>query len=154
MLPTLVLLGFPCGSAGKEYPCNSGDLGLSPGLGRSPGEWNSYSLQYSGLEISMDCRVYGVAKSWTLLSDFHFHFPAVCSAVGMLDHMVALFLVFSGTSILFSIVTVQCTFSPTLWEDSLFSTPSPACTLYRFFWSWPLYSVLSDTSLKSWFAFL
>ena len=32
--------------------------------------------------------------------------------------------------------------------------PSPACTLYRFFWSWPLYSVLSDTSLKSWFAFL
>ena len=73
MLPTLVLLGFPCGSAGKEYPCNSGDLGLSPGLGRSPGEWNSYPLQYSGLEISMDCRVYGVAKSWTLLSDFHFH---------------------------------------------------------------------------------
>ena len=45
-------------------------------------EWNSYPPQYSGLEISMDCRVHGVAKSWTLLSDFHF--PAVCSAVGML----------------------------------------------------------------------
>ena len=35
-------LGFPCGSAGKESTCNAGDLGLIPGLGRSPGgrwEW-------------------------------------------------------------------------------------------------------------------
>ena len=130
MLPTPVFLGFPCDSAGKEPACNMGDLGLSPRLGRSPGEWNSYPLQYSGLELSMDCTVHGVAKSWTLLSDFHF--PAVCSAVGMLDHMVAPLLLFSGPSILFTIVTVQCTFSPTLQEDSLFSTPSPACTLYRF----------------------
>ena len=29
--------GFPCGSAGKEAACNVGDLGLNPGLGRSPG---------------------------------------------------------------------------------------------------------------------
>ena len=29
---------FPCGSAGKESACNAGDLGLIPGLGRSPGE--------------------------------------------------------------------------------------------------------------------
>ena len=28
-------------------------------------------LQYSGLENSMDCIVYGAAKSWTWLSDFH-----------------------------------------------------------------------------------
>ena len=34
----LVLLGFPCGSAGKESACNVEDLGLIPGLGRSPGE--------------------------------------------------------------------------------------------------------------------
>ena len=27
-LPTLVFLGFPCGSAGKESACNKGDLGL------------------------------------------------------------------------------------------------------------------------------
>ena len=35
------LLGFPGGSAGKESACNAGDLGLIPGLGRSPGkkEW-------------------------------------------------------------------------------------------------------------------
>ena len=36
-----------------------------PGLGRSPREWNSYSLLYSGLENSMDCIVLGVAKSQT-----------------------------------------------------------------------------------------
>ena len=31
-------LGFLCGSAGKESACNVGDLGLIPGLRRSPGE--------------------------------------------------------------------------------------------------------------------
>ena len=31
-------MGFPCGLAGKEPVCNAGDLGLVPGLGRSPGE--------------------------------------------------------------------------------------------------------------------
>ena len=35
-------------------------------------EW--YPLQYLGLENSMDYVVHGVAKSWTQLSDFHFHF--------------------------------------------------------------------------------
>ena len=68
--------GFPCGSAGKEFACNAGDLGLIPGLGRSLflGEGKGYPLQYSGLENSMDCIVHGVAKSRTRLSDFHFHF--------------------------------------------------------------------------------
>ena len=33
----LEALGFPGGSAGKESTCNEGDLGLIPGLGRSPG---------------------------------------------------------------------------------------------------------------------
>ena len=51
--------GFPCGSAGKELACNAGDLGLIPGLGRSPGEGKSYSLQYSGLENFMDCIIHG-----------------------------------------------------------------------------------------------
>ena len=45
--------GFPGGSAGKESPCNVGDQGSIPGLGRSPGEGNGYPLQYSGLENSM-----------------------------------------------------------------------------------------------------
>ena len=56
---------FPGGSAGKESACTAGDLGLIPGLGRSPGEGNSCPLQYSGLENSMECRVHGVAKSQT-----------------------------------------------------------------------------------------
>ena len=62
--------GFPGGSAGKESTCNVGDLGSIPGLGRSPGEWNGYPLQYSGLEGSVDCIVHGVAKSRKRLSNF------------------------------------------------------------------------------------
>ena len=57
--------GFPCGSAGKESACNAGDPGSIPGSGRSPEEGIGYPLQYSGLENSMDCIVYGVAKSQT-----------------------------------------------------------------------------------------
>ena len=49
-----MILGFPCGLAGKEATCNAGDLGLIPGLVRSPGEGKAYPLQYSGLENSMD----------------------------------------------------------------------------------------------------
>ena len=56
------MLGFPCGSAGKESACNSGDLGSILGLGRSPGEGNGYPFEYSGLENSMDCIVHGVTE--------------------------------------------------------------------------------------------
>ena len=68
-----LLWGLPCGSAGEESICSAGDLGLIPGLGRSPGERKGYPLQYSGLENSMDCVVRGVAKSPTRMSDFHTH---------------------------------------------------------------------------------
>ena len=61
----LPLLGFPCDSAGKESACNVGDLGSIPGLGRSPGEGKGYPFQYSGLENSLNCVIYGVAKSQT-----------------------------------------------------------------------------------------
>ena len=54
--------GFPRGSAGKESACNVGDLGLTPGLGRSPGEGKGYPLQYSGLESSMDCTAHGFKR--------------------------------------------------------------------------------------------
>ena len=73
-------MGFPGGSAGKESACNVVDLGSVPGLGRSPGGGNSYSLQYSGLENSMDCVVHEVAKSGTQLSEFHFHFHQTSEA--------------------------------------------------------------------------
>ena len=65
-------MGFPHGSAGKESTCNAGDLGSTPGLGRSPGEEKGSPLQYSGLENSMDCTVYGVAKSQTQTERLHF----------------------------------------------------------------------------------
>ena len=42
--------GFPGGSDGKESACSVGDLGLIPGLGRSPGGGHGNPLQYSGLE--------------------------------------------------------------------------------------------------------
>ena len=57
------IMGFPCGSAGKESICNVGDLVSIPWLGRSSGEGKGYPHQYSGLENSVDCIVHGVAKS-------------------------------------------------------------------------------------------
>ena len=49
----------------KNQPANTGDAGLIPGLGTSPGEGKGYPLQYSGLENSMDSIVHGVANSRT-----------------------------------------------------------------------------------------
>jgi len=49
----MFLLGFPGGSDGKESACNVGTLGSMLGLGKCPGEGNSYPLQYSGLENYM-----------------------------------------------------------------------------------------------------
>ena len=59
---------FPSGSEGKESAYSVGDLGLMPGLGRSPGERNGCPLQYSCLENSMDrgawwATAYGVTES-------------------------------------------------------------------------------------------
>ena len=69
---TPVFLGFPGGPAGKEFACNAGNLGSIPGLGGPPAEGTGSSLQYSGLESPLACRVYGVAKSWTWLGSLHF----------------------------------------------------------------------------------
>ena len=68
---------FLDGSAGKESTCNAGDTGntgLIPGEGRSPGEGNGNPLQYFCLENSMDrgawwVTVYRVTKSWTHLTE-------------------------------------------------------------------------------------
>ena len=48
--PVLIFLGFPSSSDGKESICNAGDLGLIPGLGRSPGGGHGNPLQCSWLE--------------------------------------------------------------------------------------------------------
>ena len=59
--------GFHGGTGDKESAFNEGDLGSTPGLGRSPGEGNGHPLQYSCLENSMDreawrATVHGVTK--------------------------------------------------------------------------------------------
>ena len=66
-LPIMVFLGFPGGSEGIESPCNAGDLGLIPGLGRSPRGGHGNPRQYSCLENPMgggawQATVCGVAK--------------------------------------------------------------------------------------------
>ena len=53
-----------------------GSPGFDPWVGkkRRAGEGKGCPLQYSGLANSMDCMVRGIPKSWTQLSDFHFHY--------------------------------------------------------------------------------
>ena len=64
---------LPCGSAGKESTCNVGRPGFNPWVGKIP--WRREKLPtHSRLENSMDRTVHEVTKSWTQLSDFHFHF--------------------------------------------------------------------------------
>ena len=63
-------MGFPGGSAGKEYAYKAGDSSSLPGLGRSPGEESGNPLQYSCLENPMDrgawrSAIHGVAQSQT-----------------------------------------------------------------------------------------
>ena len=69
-MPFHGLIAHFCGSGDKESVCNAGNLGLIPGLGRSPGEGNGYPLQYSCLKNPMERRAWwatahGVAKNQT-----------------------------------------------------------------------------------------
>ena len=66
--------GSPGGSDGKESACNVGDLGLIPGLARSPGGGHGNPLQYSCWRISRDIGTrwatdHGVSKSRARVSD-------------------------------------------------------------------------------------
>ena len=76
-LVLIIIQGFPGGSDGKTSACNAGDPGSIPGSGKSPGEGNGNSLQYSCLENSMDggawqATVLGVTKSQSRLSNLTF----------------------------------------------------------------------------------
>ena len=60
-------MSFPGGSVVKSLSANAGDTGSIPGLGRSPGEGNGNSFQYSCLGNPMDRRswwatIHGVTK--------------------------------------------------------------------------------------------
>ena len=52
----MTFMGFLASSFGKASPCNAGEPGRIPGLGRSLGEGNGNPLQYSYLENPMDRR--------------------------------------------------------------------------------------------------
>ena len=70
--------GFPGDSDGTESACNVGDLGLTPGLGRSLGEGHGNPCQYSCLENPMEreawwATVLQVAKSHTIDCLSHTH---------------------------------------------------------------------------------
>ena len=54
LLPILITQGFPGGSVVKNPLSNAGDVSSIPGLGRSPGEGNGNSLQYSCQGNPMD----------------------------------------------------------------------------------------------------
>ena len=68
----ILSVGFPDGSVEKNPPVNAGDEDSIPGLGRSLGKEKGYSLQYSGLENSMDspwgCKVLDMTEQVTSLS--------------------------------------------------------------------------------------
>ena len=63
-LKSLLNLGFPPGSEGKESACNVGDLDSIPGSGRSPRDGDSYPLQYSCLENSHGQRSLAEHSPW------------------------------------------------------------------------------------------
>ena len=96
-----------------------------PGLGRSPGEGNGNSLQYSRLENSMGrrawglARVHGVAKSWIWLSNKHFHFYTTLTGI-LHSNYTLYYLCQVPISLHFSSVTQSCL---TLCDPMDCSTP-------------------------------
>ena len=70
-------MGFPHSSVGKESACNARDPGSIPGLGSSTGEGKKKlpTPVFWPREL-----VHGVAKSWTALSNFHFHLGFPCAS--------------------------------------------------------------------------
>ena len=69
-----LLLGFPCGAAGKDSACSGGDLRLIPGSGRSPGEGMAILSSILAWRIPWTekpgrLQFVGVPKSQTQLSD-------------------------------------------------------------------------------------
>ena len=74
MIHLTCLQGFSGSSNGKESAYNAGDPDSIPGSGRSPGEGNGNSLQYSCLGNPMDrgawqAAVHRVAKIRTRLTN-------------------------------------------------------------------------------------
>ena len=116
----MVFSGFPGGSDSKASACNVEDLGSIPGSGRSPGEGNSNPLQYSCLENPMDRGMVGYSPWGHKESDMteqlffllFFVSQGACPLVGLLGHIVVLFLFFKGRSVMSSRVAIPV-YTPT-----------------------------------------
>ena len=59
--------------------------------------------------------------------------PDMCPGVGLLDHMATLFFFLKESPYCFPLWLHQFIFPSTVWEGSLFSTPSPAFLICRHF---------------------
>ena len=100
--------GFPGGSDSKQPTCSVGDLGLTPGLERSPGEGNGYPLNSSCLGNPMDrgawwATLHGVTKSQAWLTSAHLIFILICISLtpnGIETLFTCLFFVSISVSIL------------------------------------------------------
>ena len=69
-------MGFPGDSEVKVSARNAGDLGLIPGLGRSPGEGNGNPFQYFCLENPKNGDEMASQRSLAILENIHF--PSTC----------------------------------------------------------------------------
>ena len=76
--------GFSGGSVVKYLPANSGDTGLIPGSGRSPGGGNGNPLQYSCLEKSHGQRSLVVCKESDMIEYMHMHLLGDCISLILL----------------------------------------------------------------------
>ena len=84
LLDTDLCVEFPGGSVAKEFTCNAGDVGLIPGLGRSPGEGNGNPLQYSCLgkqEEPAGLQSMGLQESDTTELNHHHHHRDICNYI-------------------------------------------------------------------------
>ena len=65
---------------------------------------------------------------------------SICLVVGLLGHMIVLFLIFRGISILCFMLSVSVYIPSTVQEGSFFSTPSPEFIICIFYRWWPFRS--------------
>ena len=124
------IFSFPGGSDSKESACNAGDLGVTPGSGRSAGGGHGNLLQYSYLENSMDrgawwATVHGVTESdMTEWLSTHIQYLRQMSWISMCQcvDINSILLMFNTTnySVQFSSVAQSC---PTLCHPMNRSTP-------------------------------